>query len=116
MLKKILAGFGLALSLVACLGAPEEAATPEEGETGVAEQALRPSGSYRTYYSDASHTVAIGWYNMECDWRYDSSDGDFSNYYKEYRYDCAPPADPFLPSTKCWSCTTPTSCSLRACP
>ncbi|MDC0741093.1 hypothetical protein [Polyangium mundeleinium] len=116
MLKKILAGFGLAFSLVACLGAPEEGVTPDEGEVGVAEQALRPSGRYRTYYSDASHTVAIGWENRECDWRYDSSDGDFSNYYKEYRYDCAPPADPFLPATDCWTCSSATSCTLRSCP
>ncbi|MDI1482121.1 hypothetical protein [Polyangium sp. y55x31] len=116
MLKKILAGFGLALSLVACLGAPEEAAPLEEGETGVAEQALRSSGSYRTYYSDSTHKVVIGWSKMECDWRYDESDGDFSNYYKEFRFDCAPYNDPFLPATQCWICTTPTSCTLQTCP
>ncbi|MDC3956146.1 hypothetical protein [Polyangium jinanense] len=116
MLKKILAGLGLSLSLMACLGAPEEGVTVDEGPVATAEQALRPSGRYRTYYSDNTYTVAVGWENRECDWRYDSSDGDFSAYYKEFRYDCPEYNDPFLPSTKCWDCTTATSCTLQPCP
>ncbi|HVK67552.1 MAG TPA: hypothetical protein VM694_23865, partial [Polyangium sp.] len=95
---------------------PEEVATSDEGETGVAEQALRPSGRFRTYYSDNSYTVIVGTENRECDWRYDSSDGEFSNYYKEFRYDCPEYNDPLLPSTKCWVCTSATSCSINACP
>ena len=115
MLKKVLVTLGLSLALAACMGAPDNDPPADEGAVGTAQQALRPSGRYRTFYSDSTRTVVVGWENQECDWRYDESDGDTSNYYKEFRYDCPEYDSPLLPSTQCWTCTSATSCSLTGC-
>lgn len=116
MLKKIIVGLGLSLSFLACMGAPEEAGIEDEGAVDSAEQAIRTSVLDRTYFSDSSFTTEVGWLIRDCDPEGDNFEGIQTAYYKDRRDDCPSYNSPLLPSTNCWVCSSPTSCTLTACP
>lgn len=108
---------------VAIAGCAQSAVTQEgagEEDIGTAEQAVVTSGFFRTYYSDSTYTVAVGTLNWDCIPDYREQDGDTSNFYKQYRYDCPGFNDPTLPA--CDQCVTWTvngqsqkSCYVEAC-
>ncbi|HEU4406679.1 MAG TPA: hypothetical protein VFS43_15535 [Polyangiaceae bacterium] len=99
---------GLATLLTACAAAPGEPA-PEgkpagEEAVGAAQQELMSTGFNRTYYSDSSLTVAVGWEVRDCDPSYNEFDGEKTKYYKQTRYNCPGSNMPGLPSTGCYIC------------
>jgi hypothetical protein len=117
MSKKSLIAVGFALCLAACMGPPDDAESAEPSAQPVesVQQPLPSSGWTRTYYSDATRTTVVGYEQYDCDPDYRTLEGDRSSYYKMYYYDCPGFDSPIYPQTKCWNCTSATSCTLVSC-